>query len=63
MSAAVGLLLSFVLTVMGVYDVRHSLVGYGMAELWVGGACFVSSIHVHVTRHLRRATQPKEQSE
>lgn len=56
MSAAVGLLLSFVLTVMGVYDVRHSLVGYGMAELWAGGACFVSSIHVHVTRHLRRAT-------
>lgn len=41
-----NLLMSALLTIVGAYDVRHDLIGFGIVGLWIGGGCFVAALHV-----------------
>lgn len=43
---AVGnLLMSFVLLIVGIYDLRHGLIALGAFELWVSGGGFIAALH------------------
>lgn len=40
-----NLIMSLILSVIGIHDVQHGLIGFGVVELWIGGACFVTALH------------------